>query len=63
MLEVWEEWSGKRGKNDIIWEREIELYKLRDRHHRVSERVKLRFARVKQEVLDRLVPEDVYIPG
>jgi hypothetical protein len=62
MLAVWEEWSGRRGKNNI-WEREIELYKLRDRDHRVSERVKLRFARVKQEVLDRLVPEDVYIPG
>jgi hypothetical protein len=62
MLAVWKDWCCMRGE-DRIWEQEIELYRLRDRDHRVSERVRLRFARVKQEVLDRLAPEDVYIPG
>jgi hypothetical protein len=63
MLAVWKEWGSRGGKANI-WEQEIEVYQLRDlNNERVSERVRLRFARVKQEVLDRLTPEDVYIPG
>ena len=62
MLAVWRNWCCMRGE-DRVWEQEMELYRLRDRDHGVSERVRLRFARVKQEVLDRLAPEDVYIPG
>lgn len=66
MTAVWEEWAGRRGslEDGYKWGRGIPLCQLGWDAH-VVECVRLRFARVKQEALDRLRPGDMHtcLPG